>query len=214
MHQCDERFLLTVAALDCYREHRKDEAYWGLLPTSHGTVKAIWPTSRKPKIFAYLSTNFPFVKPLIHWLQQHFVGHIFIAGKNAAQFLPLSTPALQLSSEAYSLRDLVPNCDLVLCHGGSNTVAQALMAAKPTICIPLQREQQFTAECIAHNKLGEFITPQSSWVQLQEQLDPILTKLPSLQICTQTFQQQFLANVGAPNTAINIFTRCAELLKK
>ena len=114
MHRCDERFLLTVAALDCYQKQRKGEAYWGFLPASYGTLNATWPNSHKPRLFAYLSTSFPFIQQLLTWLQLHFVGHVFIAGKNAAQYLVCSTPHLQISLQAYDLSNLLPSCDLVL----------------------------------------------------------------------------------------------------
>jgi UDP:flavonoid glycosyltransferase YjiC (YdhE family) len=60
---------------------------------------------------------------------------------------------------------LLPGCDVLLCHGGFNTVMGSLLAGVPLVCVPLGSDQDYNARFCARRGFGlaleeEEATPQ------------------------------------------------------
>ena len=211
--RCDARFVKTIPELDCYRDQRTVEIYSGLLPMAGGGKPAAWSSiGRKKKVFAYLSTQFPFTHSLIQWLQMHFVGHVFVTGKNAQQCAALSSDTLCVTSEPYDMNSVMAGCDFVICHAGSGTVSWALLAAKPLVCIPLQGEQQLTAERIEGMGVGVFIRPAKTWEQLLPAIQAATVQLPALQQNAIAFLQSYREKYGTEDPALALLQHCENLL--
>ena len=210
---CDARFVKTIPALDCYRDQRTVEIYGGLLSMAGSGRSAVWPNiAGKKKVFAYLSTQFPFTPLLIQWLQNHFIGHIFVTGKNAEQCTALSTETLCVTSEAYDMNTVMAGCDFVICNAGSGTVSWSLLADKPLVCIPLQGEQQFTAEKIEALDVGAFIRPAKAWGQLLPAIESATDQLPVLQIKAIDFLVSYRAEYGVEDPVLALLQHCEGLL--
>ena len=73
---------------------------------------------------------------------------------------------------------LLPHCDLIIMHGGSNSLLQALDAGLPMVVIPLIADQFFNAAALKSLQLGQVIdlaqlTPDAVWSAAWEVLqDP------------------------------------------
>jgi UDP:flavonoid glycosyltransferase YjiC (YdhE family) len=68
---------------------------------------------------------------------------------------------------------LLPHCDLMVMHGGSNSLLQALDAELPMVVIPLVADQFFNAAAIKSLQLGQVIdleqlTPEKVWTAVWE----------------------------------------------
>ncbi len=59
---------------------------------------------------------------------------------------------------------ILPHSDLVICHGGNNTVTEALTAGIPLLVAPFSSDQFFGAADIERHKLGEVFEPNTSSV--------------------------------------------------
>lgn len=213
--RCDARFIKTIPALDCYRDQRTVETYSGLCSMSGKGNPAVWPKATgKIKVFAYLSTQFPFTPVLIQWLQSHFMGHIFVTGKNTQQCTALSTDTLSVTAKPYNMDTVMAGCDFVICHAGSGTVSSSLLAAKPLVCIPLQGEQQLTAERIEGMGLGVFIRPAKAWEQLLPAIKTATVQLPVLQRNAITFLQSYYDEYGTEDPTLALLQRCENLLSR
>jgi MGT family glycosyltransferase len=73
---------------------------------------------------------------------------------------------------------ILPHCDLMVMHGGSNSLLQALDAGLPMVVVPLIADQFFNAAAIRSLQLGQVIdleqlTPDKVWTAVWETLqDP------------------------------------------
>lgn len=89
------------------------------------------------------------------WLQQladkRLAGYDFlVCGSTTEESLPENIRYLQFAN----FNQLMPQIDLVICHGGNGSLYQALAAGKPTLCVPAFFEQRFNAEKIEENEWG------------------------------------------------------------
>ena len=55
--------------------------------------------------------------------------------------------------------EVLANCDLTICHGGSGTVYQSLMASTPVLCFPHNPDQGLVAMAVKEGNWGSVISP-------------------------------------------------------
>ena len=65
-------------------------------------------------------------------------------------------------------------CDVVVCHGGNNTVTEALTAGLPVLAVPFSTDQFAGAEDLRHAGLGDAVDPSAA------SADDIAARLTSL----------------------------------
>lgn len=212
----DLQLLKTTPEFDGYRERRTTEKYLGFLPVGGGHKQAQWPkVAGKKKVFAYLSTRFPFAQALIQWLQANFIGHVFVTGNKAQELTALSNATFTVTAQAYDMATVLEGCDFVVCHAGSGTVARSLLAARPVICIPLQSEQQQTAEQAAALGVGAFIPPASTWEQWLPAIQQALTtQLPALQKSCLDFLPRYYKEYAVQDPCEHVLQLCLALLNQ
>ena len=192
MFDCDEKFLISVREMDCYAKWRQDSEYFGFLSASSGQRRARWPSSSgKPRAFVYLNTTFPFLTELLLLLSEVCVSQVFIGGARAEDFQSLSGPNLIISPEPFDTRATLPECDLVVCHGGFGTVGHALGYGKPILILPLQTEQQMTAQQLHRHNLALCVGPSPRWPMLREQIVSGFAELGRLQENAQHYQSRY-----------------------
>jgi UDP:flavonoid glycosyltransferase YjiC (YdhE family) len=133
--------LLTYPELDIYPERGPAE-YYGIPHSSEGSLVPEWPAGRGPRIFAYLYNYYPQLPRLLDalaWLDAPTL--MLCRGASAEARLNRSGGCVMVSEEAMSASRLLPQCDLVVCHGSHQMTAQALLAGKPVLLLPTQLEQ-------------------------------------------------------------------------
>ena len=104
---------------------------------------------------------------------------------------------------------LLPHCDLVVTHGGFNTVTGALNAGLPLVLLPLGSDQPYNAACCAHLGLGvvvapEEFTPEAIRAAVREVLDN-----PTYQQNAERVRDEMAALPG-PEQAVHLLERLAE----
>jgi len=121
---------------------------------------------RRPTIYATLGTVFSTYQSglaifaaIIAALRDESVNLIVTVGRanDPARFGP--QPA-HVHIERYIPQGLLlPRCDMVICHGGFNTITGALNAGLPMILVPISTDQPYNAECCAALGVGRVLGP-------------------------------------------------------
>nr|XP_027195941.1 uncharacterized protein LOC113790467 [Dermatophagoides pteronyssinus] len=82
---------------------------------------------------------------------------------------------------------ILPLIDLVITHGGNNTVTETLMAGKPMIIMPLYTDQYDNAQRIQECGYGQRIdTHRFTSSEMNTMIDQILNDIEMLKRCEQT----------------------------
>jgi len=79
-----------------------------------------------------------------------------------AEKLFLAVPTLKQKSIVEPLmnpEEILKNCDLTICHGGSGTVYQSILANTPVLCFPHNPDQGLVAMAVKEGNYGSVITP-------------------------------------------------------
>lgn len=82
--------------------------------------------------------------------------------KTEAAKLVLAVPALSqkaIIEPLINAEAILPSCDLTICHGGSGTVYQSLMANTPVLCFPHNPDQGLVALAVKEGSFGAVVDP-------------------------------------------------------
>lgn len=69
---------------------------------------------------------------------------------------------------------LVPNCDLMICHGGHGTLVRALRHGVPVLCLPMGRDHPENGRRLTHLGAGLMISRHASVHRIRRQAERIL----------------------------------------
>lgn len=133
--------LLTYPELDIYPE-RGPADYYGVPRSGEGSAVPDWPAGRGPRVFAYLYNYFGGLDPLLGALRALDAPTLMLCRNVNAELLRKHAggPVL-VTGEPMSVSRLLPQADVVVCHGSHQMTAQALLGAKPVLMLPTQLEQ-------------------------------------------------------------------------
>lgn len=149
----DFEILTTWPQLDHYPD-RKNGHYAGTPDFSAPTIVPVWRHPEKIKIFAYMNGDYPHLTKMINILLDAETEIILYSPRMPPSVKSnLSAEDLQLMQGPVSVPETIKKADIVICHGGHGTVAEAAKHGKPTIFIPLQIEQLVLARKI-HDHAG------------------------------------------------------------
>src|SRR5579864_6224133 len=130
--------LLTYPELDIYPQRGPSE-YLGITNTSEGTAMPAWPSGEGPRVFAYLYHYYKGLEPLLSSLAGlKWPALVFCRDIAPALKEKYGGGALQFSDEPMSVSKLLPQSDIIVCHGSHQMTAQALLAGKPALLAPTQ----------------------------------------------------------------------------
>ena len=133
--------LLTYPELDIYSERGPSE-YYGITDTGEGGALPDWPAGRGPRVFAYLYRDYAQRERLLEALRAlEMPALVFCRGLDAAARTRHEGTTLAFSDRPIAVSRLLPQCDVVVCHGSHQMTAQALLAGKPLLMLPTQLEQ-------------------------------------------------------------------------
>lgn len=133
--------LLTYPELDTYPE-RGAADYYGVPQSSEGAAVPAWPAGRGPRVFGYLYNYFAGLDPLLGALRRLDAPALVLC-RDAQQDLVQrhAGGSVLVTGEPMSVSRVLPQADLVVCHGSHQMTAQALLAGKPVLMLPTQLEQ-------------------------------------------------------------------------
>src|SRR5882724_9197875 len=116
--------------------------YWG--PDSELLPGAAlrWPDAKGPRVFAYVRAEHPEHADVLRALAGLGCSTVcFFPDRAASTTAPPESPLIHYSTEPIDLRQALSECQLVVCHAGQATVAQALRFGVPCLLLPTQTEQ-------------------------------------------------------------------------
>ncbi|WP_143074019.1 glycosyltransferase [Roseateles sp. YR242] len=79
---------------------------------------------------------------------------------HAAQATQSSPGRIRFHREPLSLGGLLPQADLVICHGGG-LMAEALVHGRPCVAMPIHQEQFMATTAMTHHGLGAMLAPRA-----------------------------------------------------
>ncbi len=156
----DAAMLLTYPELDIYPERGPAE-YYGITDTAEGGAVPPWPPGRGARVFAYVYHYFSALESLLAALASGgYPTLVFCRGIDPALKQKYGGASLHFSEAAMSVSRLLPQSDLVVCHGSHQMTAQALLAGRPVLLLPTQLEQFLIMRRVVRQGAGLGIAPE------------------------------------------------------
>jgi UDP:flavonoid glycosyltransferase YjiC (YdhE family) len=151
--------LLTYPELDIYPQ-RGPADYYGIPQSAEGAGVPAWPAGRGPRVFAYVYNYFKPLPGLLEALARlDAPSLIFCRGADPELRRKYEGTCVVLTEEAMSVSRVVPQCDVVFCHGSHQMTAQALLAGKPVLLASTQLEQFLNTRRVVRFGAGLGIAP-------------------------------------------------------
>jgi len=133
--------LLTYPELDIYPE-RGPADYYGVPRAGEGSAEPEWPQGNGPRMLGYVYNYFMGLEPLLRSLTKLGAPTLLLCrGANQDVVRLYEKGSVRILNEPMRISTVLPQADLVACHGGHQMTAQALLAGKPLLVIPTQLEQ-------------------------------------------------------------------------
>jgi len=133
--------LLTYPELDVYPE-RGPADYYGVTRSAEGSAAPDWPAGSGPKVFGYVYNYFSGLDPLLAALARMQARTLLLCrGAHPDLVRKYTGGSVKVLNEPMSVSRVLPQADLVVCHGSHQMTAQSLLAGKPLLMLPTQLEQ-------------------------------------------------------------------------
>lgn len=153
----DDPLLCTWPELDHYGrgELPAGQRYFGPNFLPHAGAAPEWPAGEGPKVFAYLKSAHPDHAEVLKALARIGCRVLcYLPEMAAGKPTPVTSPNIRYSLAPVDLGRAFAECQLVICHGGEATLAQALLAGVPLLLLPMQAEQFLISRCVARTGAG------------------------------------------------------------
>lgn len=144
LYRTDTTMVRSVPDLDCFGP-RPPASYVAAQAADVGDATPAWPEAEGARALVYLKPG-PWVEPVLAGLamqRSSVIAYILDLGGKRGK--ALERPGVVVSDRLYKASVMIPQADLVLCHGSHGTVAASLLAGKPLVMMPNYIEQVLTA---------------------------------------------------------------------
>ncbi|MBL7002516.1 MAG: hypothetical protein ISR69_00645 [Gammaproteobacteria bacterium] len=181
----DQSYLCTLPELDPYIG-RKNTPYWGPLMEMGSGVTPVWPKQDGFKVFVYVR---PDIKIMLHLIKAMMSLNLSVLIHCIGGYTPKidgiqNLENIHICEKPLNMSEIVKQADLILCHGGHGTVANALLAGIPLLLFPTQQEQKNTAVRLTNLGVALELKGQESQQQLKKKLNSFIK------------QEQFKSNMN------------------
>lgn len=135
--------LATFTELDHYDNRPSDSNYVGVWTASLGEPPN-WPEGNRPRVFAYLRPTPATTAILGECERRQWSTVAYIAGSRPEDLI--CRGSFSLMHEPIKFKQAVYECDVVVIHAGHGAAAQALLAGKPILALPINGEQRIVSQ--------------------------------------------------------------------
>jgi UDP:flavonoid glycosyltransferase YjiC (YdhE family) len=164
--------LCTLPELDPFASRPAGGRHIGMLPGANAA--AARPDSPSCDVFAYLRVN-QFIEPLLSDLRRSGLRTtIHCADMSQAERTRWRSAGLNVLDGPADLRAILPHCRLVIGYGGHNLTAEALLAGKPLLLLPVHLEQDLTAQSVVRLGAGLAVRPGERHPRFRRLLERLL----------------------------------------
>ncbi|MDK9726246.1 MAG: hypothetical protein OEL88_15375 [Sterolibacteriaceae bacterium MAG5] len=140
--------LASFPELDHYGA-RGGGQYVGSIHGLDGAVTLSWPATDGPRVLAYLRPQHPTVSRVMNALGASGANAICVVPGAGREFVNCyQRDSLVIADRPVALGQLLKTADVVVCHAGIGTLAEALLAGVPLLMIPGTVEQYLAARCV------------------------------------------------------------------
>jgi hypothetical protein len=154
--------LLTYPELDIY-PGRGESDYYGIPDSGEGKLVPAWPGGRGPRVFACLYGDYKGLAPLLESLAMLDAPTLMLCRDiDLALKRKRDQGPVLISQEPMTVSRLLPQCELVVCHGSHQMTAQALLAGKPALLLPTQFEQFLITRRVVRQGAGLGVAPDTA----------------------------------------------------
>jgi UDP:flavonoid glycosyltransferase YjiC (YdhE family) len=168
-------FIRTFKELDHYPQ-RENTNFYGMPYDQIEGVDAVWPNYSAKKVFVYLYSSDPVLPRILSVLHQLGIDTLFYTKTDEIPLnFTINSKHIKFSSSPLNISDISDKCDLIVCRGGSNTVAAGLLQGIPLLTFPAHIEQQMTCQSIARQNLGVMLNQQVDEYRLATTINYCLT---------------------------------------
>ena len=151
--------LLTYPELDIYPERGPAE-YYGVTQSGEGSAVPAWPEGRGPRVFGYLYNYFTGLEPLLAALERLQARTLLLCrGAHPDLVRKFSGGSVQILNEPMAVSRVLPQSDVVVCHGSHQMTAQSLLGGKPLLMLPTQLEQLLIMRRVVRYGAGLGVDP-------------------------------------------------------
>jgi MGT family glycosyltransferase len=207
VRRADRVIFLTSAEFDFPPLRPDPGVVYGGIPWPPGerTVPAWappWPApQRRPAVLLSLSTTYMQQEDLLQRLVDALglvdCDALVTAGPALRSRFPARVPGNVHVVETVPHGAVFPHVDLVITHGGHGTVLRALAAGRPTMVVPISRDQPDNAVRVVHHGVGVQVSKRSSPQQLAVAVRRALAD-DDLRARAARFAERLAPDVGAP----------------
>jgi len=153
----DASLLCTWPELDHYGRDSlpPGRQFHGVELLPHSGRPPEWPEGSGPEVFAYLKSAHPDHAAVLQALVAAGCRVVcYLPELASGKPVPVASPRIRYASEPVDLHSACARSALVVCHGGMATLAQALLAGKPLLLLPMQAEQFLASRRVARSGAG------------------------------------------------------------
>ncbi|TAM54365.1 MAG: hypothetical protein EPN57_07060 [Paraburkholderia sp.] len=163
LFRADDVMLINHAVLDCFGRASSHQFVGPIFERAHEppAVSACelireQDAERPVRAFAYLSCYYPGLSDVLDILASNasISSIVYVSGSNSFGRRWSHGPNLSVVANAVDLDALLPDIDVVICHGGVGTINRALSHGIPLFLLPMFREQELNANRICALGLG------------------------------------------------------------
>ncbi|HUJ85931.1 MAG TPA: nucleotide disphospho-sugar-binding domain-containing protein [Burkholderiales bacterium] len=154
--------LLTYPELDIYSERGPAE-YFGIPETGEGRDEPPWPEGAGLRAFAYVYRYYPGLEALIETLERMRISTLMLCRDiDPALRARRVGGTVRIALAPMAASSLLPQADIVICHGSHQMSAQALLAGRPLLMLPTQLEQFLITRRVVRMGAGLGIAPETA----------------------------------------------------
>jgi len=147
------KWMMTVAELDHYGV--RDQKYLQQSVVLHKGSRPVWPDNNLQKVFVYFDADSVFLPVLLKQLGNVGCSVLMVSPNIKQDFIDeFSVGNLKIQREMVNIDQVAEQCNLVINHGGHQTILDFLMKGIPSIILANTVERMMSSVIVGRQGLG------------------------------------------------------------